>query len=336
MSNRINEVKIITGYLKMKIKTAAILAFACGVFAFVFYLYRLPVGAVLYAAVVLAFFGLVYVLIDYMEFRKKHLLLMRLQDEISISIDKLPKCSQCIETDYQNIIRELNAFQIRTAEDLTLKYNELIDYYTLWAHQIKTPIAAMMLILQNTDSDDSRELFGELQKIEQYVEMVLCYLRLNSDSTDYVIRKYDLDKIVKQSVRKYASQFIRKRINLNYQPVSCTVLTDEKWLLFVIDQVISNSLKYTKSGDITITIEEHKTLCIADTGIGIAAEDIPRVCEKGFTGYNGRNDKKASGIGLYLCKQILTKLGHKISIASEVGKGTEVRIMLESTDLTVE
>ena len=320
----------------MKVKTFIFLAFACGIFVFVFYLYRLPVGSVLYAAVLLAFFGFVYVIIDYMMFRKKHLLLMRLKNEIYISIDSLPKCSHCIETDYQNIIRELNEFQIRTAEDLTLKYNELIDYYTLWAHQIKTPIAAMMLILQNSDSDDSRELFGELQKIEQYVEMVLCYLRLNSESTDYVIRKYDLDKIVKQSVRKYASQFIRKHINLNYEPVSCTVLTDEKWLLFVIDQIISNSLKYTKSGDITITLEENKTLCIADTGIGIAAEDIPRVCEKGFTGYNGRNDKKASGIGLYLCKQILTKLGHRISITSEVGKGTEVRIMLESTDLTVE
>ena len=175
-----------------------------------------------------------------------------------------------------------------------------------------------------------------MQRIEQYVEMVLTYLRLDSGSTDYVLKKYDLDDIIRQAVRKYASQFIRKKIRLTYEPLSCEVLTDEKWLLFVIEQVLSNALKYTRSGEISITLEAPKTLCIRDTGIGIAPEDLPRIFEKGFTGYNGRNDKKASGIGLYLCRRICSRLNHKIIITSKVDVGTEVRIDLDRKVLEVE
>ena len=162
------------------------------------------------------------------------------------------------------------------------------------------------------------------------------YLRLDSGSTDYVLKNYDLDDIVRQAVRKYASQFIRKRIRLIYGSLSCQVLTDEKWLLFVIEQVLSNALKYTRSGEIEITVEAPKTLCIRDTGIGIAAEDLPRIFEKGFTGYNGRSDKKASGIGLYLCRRICGRLNHKMTVTSEVDVGTEVRIALDRKALEVE
>ena len=166
--------------------------------------------------------------------------------------------------------------------------------------------------------------------------MVLTYLRLDSGSTDYVLKKYDLDDIIRQAVRKYASQFIRKKIRLIYEPLSCEVLTDEKWLLFVIEQVLSNALKYTRSGEISITLEVPKTLCIRDTGIGIAPEDLPRIFENGFTGYNGRSDKKASGIGLYLCRKICSRLNHKIIITSKVDVGTEVRIDLDRKILKVE
>jgi len=141
---------------------------------------------------------------------------------------------------------------------------------------------------------------------------------------------------VRQAVRAYASQFIRKKIRLEYEPLSCRVLTDEKWLLFAVEQVLSNALKYTKAGSVSITMEAKKTLCIRDTGIGIAPEDLPRVFEKGYTGYNGRADKKATGIGLYLCRRILGKLGHTISIESKLGVGTTVRLGLESAHLTVE
>ena len=181
-----------------------------------------------------------------------------------------------------------------------------------------------------------RALREELRRIEQYVEMVLCYLRLDSNSTDYVIREYDLDEIVKQAVRRHAATFIRKKLRLEYEPLGARVVTDEKWLLFVIDQVLSNALKYTNEGGIAITLETPKTLCIRDTGIGIAPEDLPRIFEKGYTGDNGRSDKKASGIGMYLCSRICANLGHGISITSTPGQGTEVRIDLKNTELEVE
>jgi histidine kinase (EC 2.7.13.3) len=208
----------------------------------------------------------------------------------------------------------------------------MIDYYTLWAHQIKTPIAAMRLILQSEDIPQYHELNEQLFKIERYVEMVMAYLRIGSSSTDFLLKKYELEDMVKQSVRKYAPVFIRKKIGIKLGNLKFKVLTDEKWLCFAIEQILSNAIKYTDEGYILIDSENETTLVIKDTGIGIAPEDLPRICEKGYTGYNGRIDKRASGIGLYLTKQILTKLGHKISFESEIGKGTTVRIDMSSGD----
>ena len=205
----------------------------------------------------------------------------------------------------------------------------MTDYYSLWVHQIKTPIAAMDLLLQEDDSPRRGELEMELLKIGQYVEMVLSYLRLDSDSTDYVLREYPLDDILRQAVRKFAKMFILKKITLDFQETGKTVLTDEKWLLFVVEQVLSNALKYTREGSITITMEHPKTLVIRDTGIGIAPEDLPRIFEKGYTGYNGRGDQKASGLGLYLCRTICKRLGHTITASSVPDHGTAIRITLE-------
>ena len=166
--------------------------------------------------------------------------------------------------------------------------------------------------------------------------MVLTYLRLNSESTDYVIREYDLDEIIRPSVRKFAGEFIGRKLSLQYEPLHTSVITDEKWLSFVIGQVLSNALKYTPSGSISITLEPEKKLCIRDTGLGIAPEDLPRIFENGYTGYNGRMDKKASGIGLYLCRRICTKLGHSITARSEVDVGTAITIDLSRQKLEVE
>ncbi len=240
------------------------------------------------------------------------------------------------DEDYQRIIQLLREEQKQRENEMNLRYANMIDYYTIWAHQIKTPIASMRLTLQNEDSEVSRVLAEDLLRIEQYVEMVLCYLRLDSDSTDYVIGECDVDKIVKQAIKKFAGQFIRKKIRLSYQPLKISVITDEKWLQFVVEQVLSNALKYTPSGTITIDMEEPKTLCIRDTGIGIAPEDLPRIFDKGYTGYNGREDKKASGIGLYLCKRICKNLGHAISANSSLDSGTVIRIRLEQKKLQTE
>lgn len=186
----------------------------------------------------------------------------------------------------------------------------------------------MRLILQSDDVPNSAELEQELFRVEQYVEMVLNYLRLGSDSTDYVICRVELDRMLHQSVKKYAKQFIRRRIRLDYKETGLTVLTDEKWLSFAIEQLLANALKYTREGGEIRIYAEGTALCIEDTGIGIAAEDLPRVFEKGYTGCNGRTDKKSTGIGLYLCRKILDKLGHGITIESKIGAGTKVKVYL--------
>ncbi|MEG0662810.1 MAG: ATP-binding protein, partial [Anaerovoracaceae bacterium] len=209
-------------------------------------------------------------------------------------------------------------------------YKEMVEYYTLWAHQIKTPISALYLMIEREGREQDRPLAQQLFFVEQYVEMALHYLRSDSISADLDLAEYSIDKIIREVIKKHSRQFIYKKIQLNFQDSGELVLTDEKWLAFVLEQLISNSLKYTKEGSISIYMEENKTLVIEDTGIGIREEDLPRICEKGFTGFNGRMDKKSTGIGLYLCKKILTKLSHTIEFESVSCKGTKVKIGLST------
>lgn len=237
---------------------------------------------------------------------------------------------------YREMVRQLLLEQRYQQDTLRVRHQDTVDYYTTWVHQIKTPIAAMGLILQQEDTEDSRRLSGELQRIEQYVDMVLTYLRLGSGDTDYVFAKVDLDKLLRGCIRKYAGQFIRRHLTLDYQSMDCQVLTDEKWLAFVVEQVLSNALKYTREGSVSIYLEPPCILCIRDTGIGIAPEDLPRIFEKGYTGYNGRSDKKATGLGLYLCRQICDRLKSTITAQSAPGEGTTIRIGLGREVLEVE
>ena len=288
-----------------------------------------------YTALLSTALALLLALPDLRRFALRHRQLSDALKSIRVSDEQLPPPENLIEEDYRQLIRALGEEKQRQASAMDLRMSDMQDYFTLWAHQIKTPIAAMRLILQTKPENSAMEIEGELFRVEQYVEMVLNYLRLDSDSTDFVFRTCALDDIIRQCVRKYAKQFIRKRIRLEYEGTALQVLTDEKWLCFVIEQILSNALKYTSAGSIRI-FTQGETLVIADTGMGIAPEDLPRVFEKGYTGYNGRTDKKATGIGLYLCKRILNRLGHEISISAQVGKGTRVSIDLSREELTVE
>ena len=312
-------------------------AFFCAVFACAFWLYALPLGAVLYPASVCVVFGVLFLLADLRRRREKHRMLRDLAGRPAALMEELPEERTQDDRDYQTLIRLLREEQVQSENRMNRRYADMVDYYTVWAHQIKTPIAAMRLTLQNEDSRLSRRVSEELFRIEQYVEMVLVFLRLDADSTDYVIRDYDLDEIVKQALRKYSGQFIGRKLALRYKPLQARVITDEKWLLFVLEQVLSNAVKYTpEGGSVSIELEEPKTLVIRDTGIGIAAEDLPRIFEKGFTGYNGRAEKKSTGLGLYLCKTVAARLSHRIWAESEPGKGTSVYLDLRTDPLAVE
>ena len=328
--------KLFLQYLKQRRRGIAAALLFCVIFAVTFALYRLPVEAVLYPAVICSALGLVLLAIDFRRVLEKHRTLERIQTVADAIAGSFPRMEGVEDADYQQIIHLLREEQTRFHTDTAKRYEDMVDYYTIWVHQIKTPIASMRLTLQNEDTALSRKLSGDLFRIEQYVEMVLTFLRLNSESTDYVIKEYDLDKIIKQAVRKFSVDFIGRKLSLVYEPVNTTVITDEKWLSFVIEQVLSNALKYTPAGSITISLENEKTLRIRDTGIGIAPEDLPRVFENGYSGYNGRTDKKASGIGLYLCKRICNNLGHTITARSIVDVGTIIDIDLAQTKLEVE
>lgn len=334
---------MIKSYLGMHRRLILAFFLMSAVAVWVIRLYQLPVQAVGYTVAVSGFFGALFLLDDFWRYRKRLLALQALQKEILVSLDCLPEPVNRLEEQYQELLRAEFAEKERLSADQRQRFEEMMEYYGMWVHQIKTPIAAAQLILQSASQQEtgalSRKDCGDLQeemrRIRQYVEMVLCYLRLDSDSTDYVIREYELDPMIRKAVREQASVFIRKKISLHYEPLQVKVLTDEKWLLFVIEQVLSNALKYTSSGSITISMKKPKTLCIRDTGIGIAPEDLPRIFEKGYTGSNGRIDRQASGIGLYLCRRICEKLGHTITAVSD-SDGTELRINLESVQLEIE
>lgn len=302
------------------------------IFFVIFWLYGLPLDAVGYAFLICTFIGSIGALIDFWHFFKQHKTLVDLQKRVMLSIDELPEATNQSEEDYQKLIKVIHQDKIDLITQKDHDYEEMMEYYTLWAHQIKTPIAAMRLLLSNKEESECEE---ELFKIEQYVEMVLTYLKVDHQGNDFQFEFVDIDSCIKQCIRKYAKLFIRKKLQLNYEARSLQVLTDEKWLCFVIEQLLSNAIKYTPSGYVNIEVKD-EMLIIEDSGIGIQKEDLPRVFEKGFTGYNGRKDKKSSGIGLYLVKQVCNRLGHKISIESELGKYTRVMIDLRHIDLEVE
>ena len=327
---------ILLSYIKKRRKIGFVFSSFILIFAIVFSLYSLPLDAVVYSIILCLSFSMPLLMYDIYKYYSRHNTLLSLMNRITVNIEELPKASDLVEQDYQTLLTLLFEDKAKITSKADVSITEMIDYYTLWVHQIKTPISAMRLLLQTEESTENSELSTELFKIEQYVDMVLGYLRIESISSDLVLSQYYLSNVVKQAIRKYATIFIGKKITLDFKEMDCMVLTDEKWLLFVIEQILSNALKYTKAGKISIYMEAEKTLVIKDSGIGIASEDLPRVFEKGFTGFNGRMDKKSTGIGLYLCKKILNKLSHKVTIISQIDLGTIVKIDLSSVKILIE
>ncbi len=301
----------------------------CVIFGVSFYLYHLPVAATVYPAMLCGLFGCGFAVRDFRRVKRRHAHLCEVRKLTAALMASLPEAATIEDADYQAIIAQLRREVAAVGAEASAKYQDMMEYYTVWVHQIKTPITAMHLTLEKEDSPLSRKLSSDLFQIEQYVEMVLAFLRLDSESSDYVFKKYDLDVIIGQSVSKFAPEFIARKIRLAYTPVQTALVTDDKWLSFVIGQLLSNALKYTREGCITIDMPQKNTLRIRDTGIGIAPEDLPRVFEKGYTGYNGRQDKHSSGLGLYLCQRICHRLGAKITISSVLDQGTCVEIFLD-------
>lgn len=323
------------------------------IFTGTFYLYHLPVEAVGYAGSLCIVLAVLVLFADGSRYCRKLQELEHQQEAVRNGTEVIPQPADSMEKAYQDLLRISQEERTIQIAELMKEKTDVTDYFTMWAHQIKTPIAAIRLLQQGEPADleqyyeQKKESEAELFKIEQYVEMVLQYLRLNSTINDFVLKEYALDDMIRQAVHKYAPMFIRRKLCLKYEPVPGTVITDEKWIVFVLEQLLSNAVKYTSQGTVSVYLESEAgkgqkygsgavsfgtgvqkiCLIIEDTGIGILPEDLPRIFEKGYTGYNGRSDKKASGIGLYLCRMILEKLGHGIAAESEPGKGTRLKLM---------
>ena len=322
----------------------------------IFFLYQLPIEPMVYVTVFWLITGICACLNGFYRYRKKVEQLELIAAAPDINLSQMDSPVGQDERFQQEIMQQLNQMRIDVENASQKSSEDMTDYYTMWAHQIKTPIFALRLLLQES-TEENKEKLSELFKIEQYVEMVLGYLRTEDMSSDLKLSRCSLDRIIRDQIHKYAGIFVSKKLTLTYESISQDVLTDEKWLGFVIGQILSNALKYTRTGGIRIYLEkklsldtddvsisirnddcnkvENLTLIIEDTGIGIRAEDIPRIFEKGYTGVNGRDDNRATGIGLYLSNKIMGKLGHRLYITSTEGKGTKVFLELSVEDLNM-
>lgn len=214
--------------------------------------------------------------------------------------------------------------------------DELEDYYTMWAHQMKIPLAASQLLLGEMPKGSTQQAMErELFKMEHYTGLVLNYLRLQSFHDDLVVEQVDLEELVRQLVKKYSLFFIQESIALELGQLSRLLATDRKWLSLLLEQFLSNAVKYSKGGKVSIYLDSDD-LVISDTGIGIAPSDLHRVFERGFSGYNGRRTQQSSGLGLYLAKRIADKLGYGLELTSELGQGTTVRVRLKEEVLALD
>jgi signal transduction histidine kinase len=296
------------------------------VFAVTAFLYDEFIQPVIYACVMIFVMMALGLIAGYPRYRDRMKYLNELNQSKSpegIS-DNLPLAVSCEISMYQDLLKSLSSSFSSYVSVQDERYRDRTDYFAMWAHQIKTPIAAMHLLI---DDQDVPEVKDQLFKIEEYVSMVMHYLKTDDITRDFVLKNYSLDDILEEAIRHYSSLFIRKKLKLNYSHTNMKVVTDEKWLLFVVEQILSNALKYTAKGSISIYTEK-ENLIIQDTGCGISSEDLPRMFDKGYTGYNGRMDKRSTGLGLYLCRKVLVQLGHTIDIESEAGKGTKVIVGL--------
>jgi len=288
----------------------------------VFQLYDLMPEPFYYSLAVTIFLTLLFVGIVFSRSLRRAKQRERLLEAESVFPEELPPANSLTEKDYQEILRKLYL----STQELTRQYTEerrdMEDYYAAWVHQIKTPIAVMRMLLAENNNVVNQELENELFRIEQYVEMVLQYVRLGEDAGDLVIREVSLDELIRQSIRKYAPQFILKRLKLVYEPTDLKIVTDKKWFTCILEQLLSNAIKYTPSGSVTVSVDKDQKLRITDTGIGIAPEDLPRIFEKGYTGHNGRLEKHSSGLGLYLCKKAAQKLSIRLEAQSTPGNGS--------------
>lgn len=263
-------------------------------------------------------------------FQTRKILKNVLSDErLSVDNLSLPATSSAAHL-YQNLLKQQAIRQKKALATQVNAMQNIQDYYAMWAHQIKVPLSVLDLMNQ-TDTIEKYETSNQLLIVNQYLNMMLQFIRLKNLHQDLTFKPIHLQAIVRDVIKSYKLFFIRQNLSVSITGEDFTVVSDSKWIQFVLEQIIFNAIKYTSQGCIQVIFENHHQVVIKDTGIGIAASDLPRLFDKGYTGLNGRLENNSSGLGLFMVKQILSELGHDIKIASVVGSGTTVTIDFKQT-----
>jgi len=284
-----------------------------------------------YVCVILSFAFVCVLLGDGARYRRSRRRMSLLRARTELLPRELPEPIDALSSDYDALIRALSLKNEHLKTESLCLQEEQREYYTLWMHQIKTPISAMRLLLDAKDDEGARLLRQELFKVDQYADLALKFIKLGDIASDLVIERCDLNEVARAAVKKYSLLFIYSKLTVEMAPLPKDIPSDRMWLEFILGQLLSNSVKYTHTGGVRI-YQEGTALVVEDSGIGIRKEDLPRIFEKGYTGYNGRMDTRASGIGLYLVKRAADALGIRVDVSSELGKGTRVALRFPVLD----
>ena len=231
---------------------------------------------------------------------------------------------------FYELLYEINKSYIEKLNEYKININSFKEYIETWIHEVKLPISTMVLLNHNHKLD--KRINNQLKKIDNYIDQILYYVRSENAEKDYIIKETDIKKIINNVLLKNKDDILENNIELKVEIKGKQVLTDSKWLEFILNQIINNSIKYRKDNPFIKIKYENNLLEIYDNGIGIKEKDIKRVFDKMFTGENGKENIKSTGMGLYIVKEMCDKLGHKIVIESEENKYTSVKIMFEVTD----
>lgn len=323
-------------YLKDKIIYISLLVFAVITIEILLIPYDMQIFIKIYVAVAIIVAFLIGFLVEY--YSKKNYYdtvksrIKELQEEYLI-MEVLPKADFTEANILEDVIRDIGKSMLENVNKYKYLQEDYKDFIELWIHEIKIPIAASKMIVENNKNEITESINEELDKIDNYTEQALFYARSNTVEKDYIVRKIQLKEIVNASILKNKAQLIQNKISIDTKNLDETVCTDSKWCIFIINQIIQNSIKYSKNADRQIEIygerkKENIILYIKDNGIGIKESEITRVFEKGYTGENGRiTEKKSTGIGLYLCKKLCDKLCIGLELNSKKDEGTEVKLI---------
>ena len=324
--------------LFLREKSSTILLLLFGLITIEIFLMAYNVGMFIKIYIPLIIMGLymISIIIEYFKRKKFYNNLLNMLEELDEKylITEIIKTPNFLEGQiFKNSLEQIDKSMLENVNKYKYMTEDYKEYIELWIHEIKIPIATSKMVIENNKNAITKSIDEELDKVENYIEQALFYARSNTVEKDYYIRKVVLKEIINESIKKNKSSLIQEKISIDIHDLEIEVNTDNKWIVFILNQIIQNSIKYRKKENSVIEIyanqgKENVILYIKDNGIGIKQGEITRVFEKGFTGTNGRlSNKKSTGIGLYLCKKLCNKLGIGIELNSVQNEGTEVKLV---------